>query len=360
MDDGDTRAPRRGVARTAASIIFRLIGTVVVVVSVGLMFFPQARAGWNPLDSLGGVGVAASVSPLPGAGIAAPASPEVMSLVDRAALSEEGRQIYGSASPAIETAAEFNANCPPDAPGEGFLGCFDGRRIHLFEVREPEWEGSMVSTGVHEMLHAAWQRLPDSERERLSPLLIAASDAARVEPRVESVIESEMRHYNVTSVTSPEMVNELHSILGSQVVGLPPELESYYARYFADRSVVVAIDIASSSTYYGLLARIDELAATVGRLDTQFTDFSTRWDSVTQCYSIAAADYNGWVAENPLAPMAEIEARRRPVQDCIDEQASISVAQQVVIDQRRVASDEWTSCAAEANRLWALLDSTAG
>jgi hypothetical protein len=157
----------------------------------------------------------------------------------------------------------------------------------------------MVSTAVHEMLHAAWQRLPGSERDRLSPFLVAASDADRTEPRVASVIDGEMRHYNASSVESPEMVNELHSILGTQVAGLPPELESYYARYFMDRMVIVALDASSSSTYDGIITRIDE-------------------------------------------------------------QNSIADAQQIIIDQRRVATDEWTSSGVEADRLRALLDSTAG
>ena len=348
MDDWDRWAAQRNSgARTAVSILIRLIGTAVVV-AVGLMLFAHVRTGWNPLDSL-------SVD-----GEAAPVSPEAMALADRAALSEEGRQIYAASSPAIETAAEFKTNCPPDGPKEGLLGCFDGLRIHIFSVQDPAWDGSMVSTGVHEMLHAAWQRLPDSERDRLSPLLVAASDAARTEPRVASVIDSEMRHYNASDVASPEMVNELHSILGTQVAGLPPELESYYARYFTDRAVVVAIDISSSSTYYGILAQINELAATVAGLDAQSIDLTTRWDAATQCYANAAADYNGWVAEHPIAPITEIEARWRPVQDCIDEQNSISDAQQVVIDQRRVATDGWTTSAAEADRLWAMVDSTAG
>jgi hypothetical protein len=189
---------------------------------------------------------------------------------------------------------------------------------------------------------------------------VAASDAARTEPRVASVIDGEMRHYNASSVESPEMVNELHSILGTQVAGLPPDLESYYARYFTDRTVIVALDASSSSTYYGIIARIDELAAIVAGLDAQSTDLSTRWDAATQCYSGAATVYNGWVAEHPIAPIPEIEARWRPVQDCIDEQNSISDAQQVIIDQRRVATDEWTSSGVEADRLRALLDSTAG
>jgi hypothetical protein len=348
MDDWDTRAaPRQHRARTAASILFRLIGTAIVV-GVLLTLFSQARAGWNPLDIL-------SVSD-----DAAPASPEALALADRAALSEEGRQIYAGANPTIEAAAEFRTNCVPDGPGEGALGCFDGRRIHLFGVYDPAWDGSMVSTAVHEMLHAAWQRLPGSERDRLSPFLVAASDAARTEPRVASVIDGEMRHYNASSVESPEMVNELHSILGTQVAGLPPDLESYYARYFTDRTVIVALDASSSSTYYGIIARIDELAAIVAGLDVQSTDLSTRWDAATQCYSGAATVYNGWVAEHPIAPIPEIEARWRPVQDCIDEQNSISDAQQVIIDQRRVATDEWTSSGVEADRLRALLDSTAG
>jgi hypothetical protein len=233
------------------------------------------------------------------AGDAAPASPEALALADRAALSEEGRQIYAGATPAIEAAAEFRTNCIPDGSGEGALGCFDGRRIHLFGVYDPAWDGYMVSTAVHEMLHAAWQRLPGSERDRLSPFLVAASDADRTEPRVASVIDGEMRHYNASSVESPEMVNELHSILGTQVAGLPPELESYYARYFMDRMVIVALDASSSSTYDGIITRIDE-------------------------------------------------------------QNSIADAQQIIIDQRRVATDEWTSSGVEADRLRALLDSTAG
>src|SRR5262249_20860349 len=36
-----------------------------------------------------------------------------------------------------------------------------------------------------------------------------------------------------------DTTNELHSILGTEVANLPPELEQYYKRYFNDRSQIV-------------------------------------------------------------------------------------------------------------------------
>ncbi len=84
------------------------------------------------------------------------------------------------------------------------------------------------------MLHAAYDRLSDKEKDRVNNLLSTAYTNITNERIRKNVEQYRQRDPAIVA-------NELHSILGSEVPDLSADLEKYYANYFVDRSKVVAL-----------------------------------------------------------------------------------------------------------------------
>ena len=63
--------------------------------------------------------------------------------------------------------------------------------------------------------------------------------------------------------------NELHSILGTEVRVLNPELEEYYARYFKDRLKIVELSEAYEQTFVALEKQVEQYQKQLDDLKTQ-------------------------------------------------------------------------------------------
>lgn len=157
---------------------------------------------------------------------------EAQELASTTAMTGLGKRLFYVNAPEIADSGTFNASCT-HRERSIVLGCYNGTKIYIYNVTNPELQGVKEVTAAHEMLHAAYDRLDARERNRLKTLLEQAYQTSANE-RVKSLIAS----YNEQD---PAIVpNELHSIIGTEVKTLSPELESYYAQYFTNRQKVVA------------------------------------------------------------------------------------------------------------------------
>ncbi len=84
------------------------------------------------------------------------------------------------------------------------------------------------------MLHAAYERLPESDKKVVNTLL-------EKEYRKNSDAEFSKRMDYYKRNQPGEEYNELHSIIGTEFADISPQLEDYYKRYFNNRSQVVAL-----------------------------------------------------------------------------------------------------------------------
>lgn len=159
-------------------------------------------------------------------------SPLISGLADRTTMSSSSRRLFYVYHPEVQEKSDFNVSCREDEQTI-VLGCYvSGRGIYLLDIMDARLDGVEEVTAAHEMLHAAYERLSSKERARVDRLLKNAL-AAVTDQRILDTVEL----YKKQDTTKIE--NELHSILGTEVRNLPPELEAYYARYFSDRSKVV-------------------------------------------------------------------------------------------------------------------------
>ncbi len=160
-------------------------------------------------------------------------SAEVKELVSGVALSDRGLAILYEADPKVDAKAVFNKDCKVGKESLE-LGCYDQGKIYVLSISNKSLSPEMETVLVHEMLHAAWSRLGDSEKKRLSSELIAYYKTLD-----DPDLKERMAGY--TKLEPGQEANELHSILATEYDKLPPELEKYYSQYFNDRGKVVVM-----------------------------------------------------------------------------------------------------------------------
>jgi uncharacterized protein YukE len=115
------------------------------------------------------------------------------------------------------------------------LGCYHPPQngISVYDIQDSRLNGVEQVTAAHEMLHAAYDRLSSSEKQKVNTMLLDYYTNGLNNKRIVDTI-------NAYKKTEPqELVNEMHSIFGTEVESLPPPLENYYKKYFLDRAAVV-------------------------------------------------------------------------------------------------------------------------
>ena len=162
-------------------------------------------------------------------------SAQITSVNDSIGLTPLGQKLLYVNRPAVYTSrTDFAAQCPVDMEKTIVLGCYitGDRGIFLFEPSDARLAGVVETTAAHEMLHAAYERLPSEEKSRIDALLTNYYETGLTDERIKKTIAS----YEQADADIP---NEMHSIFGTEVAELPAELETYYQRYFSNRKLVL-------------------------------------------------------------------------------------------------------------------------
>lgn len=190
---------------------------------------------------------------------------EVQVLADKSSMNDTARRLFYVNRPALENRDTFNSYCR-NSERTIILGCYiHGQGIYIYNVSDQRLSGIKEVTAAHEMLHAAYERLDSVEKKRVDTLTSKAF-ASLTSERIKATVE-QYRQKDPTSVP-----NELHSILGTEAEALPPELETYYSRYFINRSSLVALSKQYESAFK---QREDRITV----LDTQLSTLKTAIDN---------------------------------------------------------------------------------
>jgi chromosome segregation ATPase len=160
---------------------------------------------------------------------------EVAALADNTTMLPGARRVFYVNHPEVTDKSSFNHHCRGhDNEYTIVLGCYvQTQGIYLLDVDDERLSGIKEVTAAHEFLHAAYDRLSGNERAEIDNLLESFYSDLQDE-RIKQTIE-------VYREQDPSIVaNELHSIIGTEVRALTPELEKYYGRYFSNRSQIVS------------------------------------------------------------------------------------------------------------------------
>ncbi len=116
------------------------------------------------------------------------------------------------------------------------LGCYHPSQqgIFVYDVQDPRLSGIEEVTSAHEMLHAVYDRLSTSDKNNVNKMLNDYYQTGLHDQRILDTMDAYKK-------TEPkDVVNEMHSIFGTEIAQLPPALENYYKQYFQKRAAVVA------------------------------------------------------------------------------------------------------------------------
>jgi hypothetical protein len=188
-------------------------------------------------------------------------STRVNSLKETISLTDKGNRIFLASKPEADTKAKFSEACPVTEKSL-VLGCYSARQIFVLNVDEPRLSGVMEVTAAHELLHAAYERLLPWEKTKIDALVDA--EFKKVESqRLKDLVGT------YKSLKSTNIPNELHSIIGTEVRILSPELESYYSKYFKDRKKIVGLSEKYEGVFTELQQKVEMFDGQIEKLKSQ-------------------------------------------------------------------------------------------
>lgn len=272
----------------------------------------------------------------------------VVDLVDRAGMNDNGKFYYLASQPKLDGTQSFNSECDKIEDSSSILGCYSNMRIYVYDVSDPALDGIREVTAAHETLHAIYARLGSDEKAKINKLLEAEYVKLKDQPN----FEQRMAFYARTEPT--ERDNELHSIIGTEIANISPELETYYAKYFSNRQKVVELNAAYSAVFE--------------RLSDQAKSLSDQINALSASISKSTISYNQAVSQLN----ADIEAfnntkYRTEGQFYNDRQKLISRIGALDEDRSKINSDidryqnlieQYNAIATESKKLYNSIDST--
>jgi hypothetical protein len=179
---------------------------------------------------------------------------DMASIEAQIGLTPKARAMFYRSSPRVDSKTTFNADCNTQ-PHELELGCYYRGRIYVLHIDNASLAPEMEVVTAHELLHAAWSRMSAADR---------AHYGKELEDYYESLHDKDLtaRMQGYAQSEPGEQDNELHSILGTEYAGLPPDLEAHYAQYFATRGQIVAAHATYLAVFNTRRAELEhELAA---------------------------------------------------------------------------------------------------
>jgi hypothetical protein len=172
---------------------------------------------------------------------------EVSNIADDVTFTDTARRIFYVNKPQILDSKHFNSKCEDRGKEKTIvLGCYHSNQlgIYLFRVTDSRLKGVEQVTAAHELLHAVYDRLSSGDRKQINALLEDYYANDLTDQRIKDTIQS----YRET-IPEKDLVNEMHSIFGTEIAVLPDELERYYGQYFTDRQTVVSYAAAYQAEF---------------------------------------------------------------------------------------------------------------
>lgn len=198
-------------------------------------------------------------------------APVVVSDISRQdAMTRQGQKIFYVNRPKVTDKSDFNAVCPSSKAEQTIiLGCYHAgqKGIYIYDVSDERLDGVEQVTAAHEMLHAAYERLSSKQRNELNRQLKDFYTNGLHDERIKKTVDA----YKQTEPN--DIVNEMHSIFGTEVSRLPDSLEEHYKKYFSNRAQIVSFADKYQSEF---TSRQDAVA----RYDSQLSNMKSQIDSL--------------------------------------------------------------------------------
>lgn len=244
----------------------------------------------------------------------------VQQISDQVKFTPKGKHMFLAAQPQLDDRQDFNANCQKKIEKTIVLGCyFSPQRLYIYNVSDPQLAGIRQVTMAHEMLHVAYDRLDYAERQRVNRMIESA--LVTVGQTRPDLIER-LKIYD--KIEPNERINELHSILGTEVAVLPADLEQYYAQYFVNRSVITNFAAGYDKVFGDIKNQQDQLVAELNALSEEIDNLKAQYDANVASLNDAIESFNA----------------RANIDGSFETQSSFNDARDDLIYQRNVLEDQ--------------------
>jgi hypothetical protein len=228
-----------------------------------------------------------------------PVSDEVAAIAQTTGMSHEGELVYRASRPAIEDSDVFNEHCALE--GGAVLGCYAAGTIYVYDVTDERLAGTVEVTAAHEMLHAAYERLSDEERERVDAL---------VTDYIATIADDDPIYQDLALYAPEQLADEWHSRLGTEFAELPAELETHYARWFDDRALVVELHVQANAAFRALQDQIDALVVEVDALGPAIDTRIAAYESASAQYAADVSSFNARAENGSFTSQAQFDRER--------------------------------------------------
>jgi len=279
-------------------------------------------------------------------------SAEVASLTSRINLSDNGKFVFFASQPELNTSDEFNQACSRVEATTSILGCYSGSRIYIYNVSDTKLDGIREVTAAHEMLHAVYQRMGDGEKTAVDVLLEA--EYAKLSG---NQLFSDLMDYYARAEPS-ERTNELHSVIGTVISNISPELEAHYAKYFSSRQTVVNFYDKYNGVFQDLTDRAKVLVGQLQVLSTSIPDESTQYNADVLVLNADINTFNTRASNGDFDSNSQFYAERTILIKRVNLLNQTRATIDSDIDNYNSLLDEYNSIASESKQLYNSMDST--
>lgn len=265
-------------------------------------------------------------------------STEMASFADRSGMNDTGKFYFYASQPSLQDATVFNEKCGSTERTTAILGCYSGQYIYIYNVTDTKLDGIRETTATHEMLHAAYIRLSDTDKQKVDALV----EVEYAKLKDDKMFAERMAFY--ARIEPGERDNELHSLIATEVADISPELEAHYKQYFVDRSKVVKLYAKYASVF-------TTLQTEAGKLSAQLTKLADKIEAATSSYNTDTAKFNSDVATFKR----DVESGKFKTQPELDASRSALLARTDDLDARRKAinndADTYNSLRAQLQKV---------
>ena len=190
----------------------------------------------------------------------------IAALATQDTMTDYTRHVYYVNHPTLQEKVAFRISCPNNGGEQTIvLGCYHGNQdgISLLSVTDSRLNGVEQVTAAHEALHAIYDRLSSSKRAKVDAML---TDYYIHDVHDQRIIDT----INAYKKTEPnDVVNEMHSVFGTEIAALPTGLEQYYQQYFTNRQQVVSFAAQYEAEFTSRDAAVKQDDAQLATLKTQ-------------------------------------------------------------------------------------------
>lgn len=196
-------------------------------------------------------------------------------------LTEYGTFLFNAVQPELDEAEEFNQICRQNDDEIAVLGCYTMGTVFVYNIDEESLAGIKELTTAHELLHAVWARMGESEQQEFASVLV------RVFNENKNILEEEITIYD-----PDRQREEIFVRAGTEIKELPEVLENKYAEVFKDQDKIVDFYNSYISVFNDARDKINVLEKLMNDLNTEIGTKMVQYGNWNETLNNKIVDFN--------------------------------------------------------------------